>query len=63
MFKNLKKIFFAKNVFLPYNEIKLLKCVHSFLPFSFVIWQVVCGYIYSLKHFIDIIILDLFREK
>ena len=51
MFKNLKK----KCIF-------ALECVYSFLPFNFFIWQVACGYIYSIKH-IWLTILDLFREK
>ena len=32
------------------NCIFALECIYSFLPFNFVIWQVVCKYIYSLKH-------------
>ena len=39
-----KKIFCAKNLYFA------LECLYPFLPFNFVIWQVACEYIYSLKH-------------
>ena len=41
--KKSEKNFFAKKC------IFAQKCVYSFLPFNFVIWQVACGHIYSLK--------------
>ena len=44
MFKNMK------NYFLQKNCIFVLECIYSFLPFNFVIWQVVCECINSLKH-------------
>ena len=40
---------FNKNVFCK-NLYFALECIYSFLPFNFVIWQVACEYIYSLKH-------------
>ena len=46
------KIFSAKNC------IFALECIYSFLPFNFVIWQVVFECIYSLKH----ILLTYFRS-
>ena len=39
-----EKIVFAKNMYFS------LEYKYSFLPFNFVIWQVACEYIYSLKH-------------
>ena len=42
--QNFENISFAKKC------ISALECVYSILPFNFVIWQVACGYFYSLKH-------------
>ena len=38
------RTFFCKNVYFA------LECIYSFLPFNFLILQVACEYIYSLKH-------------
>ena len=43
VFKHFKTIFSAKKTYFS------LECMSSFLPFYFVIWQVVYEYMYSLR--------------